>query len=209
MAYSINPNLPKARAFALKLLIEQALPVQVVANRCGVHRTTIYRWKTKWLAINRNVQLENFNRPNRELGGKFRSAALRWLIPTISSRPKFSPRAIPENIVRLVIQVRRLLNRCSEVVWFHLVHNNGVSISLSSVRRILKRRNQRKGENMKEYKIVMTTIYTENQKTIKMKNYPLMKKKSLSSLFKDCHGDRKSTRLNSSHRSLSRMPSSA
>lgn len=139
MAYSINPNLPKARALALKLLIEQALPVQVVANRCGVHRTTIYRWKTKWLAINRNVQLENFNRPNRELGGKFRSAALRWLIPTISSRPKFSPRAIPENIVRLVIQVRRLLNRCSEVVWFHLVHNNGVSISLSSVRRILKR----------------------------------------------------------------------
>ncbi len=47
MAYSINPNLPKARALALQLLIREQLPLQVVANRCGVHRTTIYRWRVK------------------------------------------------------------------------------------------------------------------------------------------------------------------
>ena len=40
MAYSTNPNLPKARAIALQLLIREQLPLYVVANRCGVHRST-------------------------------------------------------------------------------------------------------------------------------------------------------------------------
>lgn len=66
MAYSINPNLPKARALAMKLLILEQLPVQVVANKCGVHRSTIYRWKHKWDNLNKNVQLTNDNRPNRK-----------------------------------------------------------------------------------------------------------------------------------------------
>jgi transposase InsO family protein len=145
MAYSTNPNLPRARALALKLLIEQKLPAQVAANKCGVHRSTIYRWKQKWLKQNENVQLENFDRPSRTPGAKFRQAALRWLIPTRSSRPKRSPSAIPENIVQLVVSLRIMLKRCAEVVWFHLVNDNGVNISLSSVRRILRRRHYIKG----------------------------------------------------------------
>jgi transposase InsO family protein len=139
MAYSINPNLPRARSLALRLLIEQALPAQVVANKCGVHRSTIYRWRLKWLKLNENVQLINYGRPTRLPGSKFRFAALKWLIPTLSSRPKSSPGAIPEHIVELVLALRRMLKRCAEVVWHHLIHDNGVTISLSSVRRILKR----------------------------------------------------------------------
>jgi transposase len=87
MAYSINPNLPKARALAMQLLNQEGLPLQVVANRSGVHRSTIWRWQKKWQEINQNVQLENFNRPTRTAGTQFRLAALRWLIPTLSSRP--------------------------------------------------------------------------------------------------------------------------
>lgn len=52
MAYSINPNLPKARALAMKLLIMEGLPSQLVANRCGVNRSTIYRWKKKREKLN-------------------------------------------------------------------------------------------------------------------------------------------------------------
>src|SRR5438445_161728 len=139
MAYSINPNLPRARAGALKLLIEQCLPAQVVANKSGVHRSTIWRWQKKWLEINQNVQLENFNRPGRSLGKQFRFAALKWLIPTCSSRPNASPKAISESIVERVLELRRVLKRCAEVVWYHLAREDGVRISLSSVRRILKR----------------------------------------------------------------------
>ena len=139
MAYSINPNLPKARATALQLLIQEKLSLQVVANRCGVHRSTIYRWRQKWLKINQNVQLANYDRPNRTPGVKFRFAALSWLIPTLSSRPIHSPNAVPEPVVELVLRLRRLLKRCAEVIWHHLISDNGVTISLSSVRRILKR----------------------------------------------------------------------
>jgi len=139
MAYSNNPNLPRARALGVKLLIEQSLPAQVVANKCGVHRSTIYRWKIKWLKLNEHVQLENYDRPSRTPGKVFRFAALKWRIPTFSSRPKCSPKAIPERVVELVLSLRQLLKRCAEVVWYHLVHDNGVAISLSSVRRILKR----------------------------------------------------------------------
>jgi len=145
MAYSTNPNLPKARALGMRLLINEALPIQVVANKCGVHRSTIYRWKLKWLELNQNVQLENFNRPTREAGKQFRFLALTWRIPTLSCRPKSSPKAIPENIVELVLSLRQMLKRCAEVVWFHLVNDNGVRISLSSVRRILRRHHYIKG----------------------------------------------------------------
>ncbi|QQS18707.1 helix-turn-helix domain-containing protein [Candidatus Saccharibacteria bacterium] len=85
MAYSTNPNLPKARAIAMQLLIREKLPLQVVRNRCGVHRSTVWRWKQKWEALNENVQLTNDNRPTRSAGNVFRQAALKWLVPTISS----------------------------------------------------------------------------------------------------------------------------
>lgn len=139
MAYSINPNLPKARAIALKLLIVECLPVLVVANHCGVHRSTIWRWYKKWQHLNRHVQLTNYNRPNRESGAVFRQSALRWHIPTISSRPHSCLHAISENVVKLVLEVRQKLKRCAEVVWHYVTTKLGVAISLSSVKRILRR----------------------------------------------------------------------
>jgi len=139
MAYSINPNLPKARAIAMQLLVRDGLPMQTVANRCGVHRSTIYRWKRKWDEINKNVQLENYNRPNRSVGSAFRFAALKWLIPTCSSRPYTSPNAISEQVVDRIMELRATLKRCAEVIWYHLIHIDHIVVSLSSVRRILKR----------------------------------------------------------------------
>jgi len=139
MAYSTNPNLPKARAIALQLLIREGLPLQVVANRCGVHRSTIWRWKLKWDKLNEHVQLTNDNRPTRLAGNEFRQAALKWLVPTLSSRPRTSPQAISQRIVTRVLQIRATLKRCAEVIWYHINHTDGIKVSLSSVRRILKR----------------------------------------------------------------------
>ena len=139
MAYSTNPNLPKARAIAMQLLIREQLPLQVVANRCGVARSTIWRWKRKWDELNKDVQLTNDNRPTRKAGTQFRIAACTWRIPTLSSRPHASPRAVSSEIVSCVLEVRTTLKRCAEVVWHHLVTVLGVQVSLSSVRRILKR----------------------------------------------------------------------
>lgn len=139
MAYSTNPHLPKARATAMQLLVRERLPLQTVANRCGVHRSTVWRWKRKWDTLNEHVQLQNDNRPNTPAGVAFRFTSCKWLIPTYSSRPHTSPRAIEEQIVAKVLEVREQLKRCAEVVWQYVTHTLGIDVSLSSVRRILRR----------------------------------------------------------------------
>lgn len=139
MAYSTNPNLPKARATALKLLLVKQLPLSVVANKCGVHRSTVWRWKRKWDALNQSVQMDNPNRPNRVYSRMNHLSHCIWRIPTAASRPHTSPTAVSQEIVSLVLAVRAQLKRCAEVVWHHLTTVLGVSVSLSSVRRILWR----------------------------------------------------------------------
>lgn len=148
MAYSINPNLPKARAIAMKLLICDQLPLSVVARKCGVHRSTVWRWKRKWDVLNAHVQLANDNRPNRIQvipSSSFRLTACTWRIPTASSRPHTSPTAVPVELVQLVLAVRAQLKRCAEVVWHYVSTVLGVVVSLSSVRRILWRSGVAKG----------------------------------------------------------------
>jgi len=142
MAYSTNPNLPKARAIAMQLLVREQLSLQTVANRCGVHRSTIYRWKRKWDVLNQTVQLTNDNRPGRSQprpSSRFRLDACTWRIPTTTSRPHTSPTGLSQDVVQLVLAVRAQLKRCAEVVWHHLTTVLAVSVSLSSVRRILRR----------------------------------------------------------------------
>jgi transposase InsO family protein len=139
MAYSNNPNLPRARAIALKLLILEGKQMSVVANKCGVHRSTVWRWKQKWDEINKHVQFTNDNRPQRVAGSQFRFTACKWLIPTIASVPLHNPNAISNTVVMRVLEVRNLLNRCAEVVWDYVTRTDGIAISLSSVHRILKR----------------------------------------------------------------------
>jgi transposase-like protein len=55
MSYSSNPLLPKARADAVRLLVEQRLPMAVAARKSGIHRTTLWRWHKQWLVLNQNV----------------------------------------------------------------------------------------------------------------------------------------------------------
>lgn len=138
MAYSTNPNLPKARATALRLLLIEQLPTSVVARKCGIHRSTLWRWAKKWRVLNKHRQLDNPNRPTRPVG-RNKLTSCRWAIPTDSSRPHSHPWAIPHEIIGQILTARQTLGRCAEVVWHHLTTIGGVRVSLSSVRRILRR----------------------------------------------------------------------
>lgn len=145
MAYSNNPNLPKARATAMRLLVIEKLSLSVVARKCGVHRSTIWRWKCKWDEINKHVQLTNDNRPGRLAGSLFRQAALKWLIPTHRSVPLCSPHALGKEIIDRILELRHTLQRCAEVIWHHMVRVDGFAISLSSVHRVLRKYHQYDG----------------------------------------------------------------
>lgn len=139
MPYCNIKTMPSTRGKAMRMLILDQKPISVVANKYGVNRSTIWRWKKKWEKQNSEViQLTNDNRPTRPVGAVFRWHDAIWEIPTLSSRPLHS-RCLSEDIVQLVLDVRKQLRRCAEVVWHYVNHTLGIKVSLSSVRRILER----------------------------------------------------------------------
>lgn len=142
MSYSSNPLLPKARAQAVRLVVEHGMPLTIAARRSGIHRTTLWRWLAKWRALNVNVQLTNDNRPARKSAkyavSRFRLGACRWLIPTTSSRPKTFGRAVPAAVVDRIRYFRTRYGRCAAIVHAYCVRE-GTLVSLSTVRRVLRR----------------------------------------------------------------------
>lgn len=142
MSYSSNPLLPKARAQAVRLVVEQRMPLTIAARRSGVHRTTLWRWLRKWRQLNQNVQLTNDNRPERGVGqprpSSWRLAACTWNIPTSSSRPHFFGRTVPAAVVDRIRYYRNKYNRCA-VVTHAYCQREGTNVSLSTVRRVLYR----------------------------------------------------------------------
>lgn len=138
MSYCTDKHIEKARGKAMKMLVIEKKPVNVVADRFGVNRSTIWRWHQKWLVQNSNKVLTNYYRPSREPGKHFRWDNICWSIPSLSAAPKH-PHTLTEELVQLVLDVRDQLKRCAEVVWHHINSVLCIKISLSSVRRILKR----------------------------------------------------------------------
>lgn len=138
MSYSSNPLLPKARAAAVRLLVEQKLSLEVAARKSGIHRTTLWRWKRRWLEINCHVQFTNTNRPNRAAGSRFRLTSCRWLIPTRSSRPHHFGRTVAAAVVDRIRYYRTKYRRCAEIVHAQCLRE-GTVVSLSTVRRVLHR----------------------------------------------------------------------
>lgn len=140
MSYSNNPLIPKARAGALRLVLEQGFPLTIAARKSGIHRSTLWRWKRRWLGLNQNVQLINNNRPTRIPGKQFRLTACKWLIPTLSSRPNNSPNALTREVIERIVYWRNQYERCAAIVHAHCLRE-GIAVSLASVKRVLKRLN--------------------------------------------------------------------
>ncbi len=85
-----------------------------VARRLGYQPSTIMRWVRKGMQSSKNN------------------------IPTESSRPNHHPRELPDDIVAAILRCRKKHRRCSEVI-HHLLKQDGIAVSLSSVKRTLKR----------------------------------------------------------------------
>lgn len=119
MSYSSNPLLPKARAEAVRLVVERKLPLSVAARKSGIHRTTLWRWYRRWQA--------------RDYTG--------WVahIPTESSRPpRVFGRAVPQAVVDRIWYYRRRYGRCAAITHAYCIQE-GTRVSLSTVRRVLHR----------------------------------------------------------------------
>jgi transposase InsO family protein len=114
MAYSLNPNLPKVRRDAVNLVKYKKWSIRKVAKHFGYSPSTVSRWckhprATGWIPI-----------------------------PTESSRPKTSPKALNRDVVKAIIDKRNGKRRCGQVIHEELRREN-IKVSLSSVQRTLDR----------------------------------------------------------------------
>ena len=151
MAYSINPNLVNARKTALLLVFKDKLPISVVARKCGVNRSTVWRWVKKWKELNKNIDQDCVNRPNHQTS--FVPGYYRWQIVTESSRPHLFPRQLSDELIKHVLWLKGEIKRCAEVI-YHYLKLECIRISLSSIRRIFKRHHllDRKKNEYRPYK---------------------------------------------------------
>jgi len=116
MAYTSNPNLPRVRAEAVRL-VKQGWSIRKTAKHFGFSHCTVRLWLKKKPVYGRYGRME---------------------IPTLSSRPHHHPKELKANVVDAIVKKRKERNRCAEVVHHELL-KQGVTVSLSSVKRTLKR----------------------------------------------------------------------
>lgn len=116
MAYTTNPNLPGVRMKAVKLL-EQGWSTRQAARHLGYSHSSIVRWSHKKPVYGKHGAL---------------------VIPTESSKPNHHPKQLSHEIVKRILEIRAERHQCAEKIHY-LLTKEGINISLSSVKRVLKR----------------------------------------------------------------------
>lgn len=114
MPYTTNPHLPRLRMQAAQLVLREKWSTREVARYTGFNQSTIVRW------------VEDARHTTR------------LIIPTRSSRPFHHPRSLTHETVGRILALRAERNQCAEILHWRLV-KEGVIVSLSSVKRVLKR----------------------------------------------------------------------
>jgi len=116
MPYTTNPNLPNVRMEAVRL-VRKGWSTREVARHLGYSQSTIVKWGQRAQKLPSNARV----------------------IPTQSSRPNSHPKRISHELELAIVQYRLKHNRCAEVL-HHLLARDGYEVSLSTVKRTLKRR---------------------------------------------------------------------
>jgi transposase InsO family protein len=127
MSYSKNPNLPKVRAEAVKML-RSGKSTREVARHFGYSQSAIVKW-------------------NKKVPPDFYQYKV---IRTESSRPKHHPKELSEDTVRQILEYRHKTKRGAAFIHFCL-NRDGVDVSLSSVKRTLSRHGLTKYSKWKKW----------------------------------------------------------
>lgn len=129
MAYSKNPNLPKVRAEAVKM-VRSGHSTREVARHFGFAQGTIVKW-------NKRVPPDFYQYK---------------VIPTETSRPKHHPKELSEETVCRILELRAETRRGAEFIHF-LLRKEEVAVSLSSVKRTLSRHGLTKYSKWKKWHV--------------------------------------------------------
>lgn len=118
MAYTTNPHLPRVRMQAVEL-VRQGWSIRRAARRFGFAHNTVLNWIKR--------------KPEYGWHGQL-------VIPTISSKPYHHPKELSSEIICRILAIRQIRNQCAEIIHYRL-KKEGISVSLSSVKRVLRRNN--------------------------------------------------------------------
>lgn len=127
MPYTTNPHLPRVRIEAARLVVEKGWSSRQVARHTGFNQSTIVRWA--------NI---------------LRQSHQGYTIPTQSSRPHSHPHELSQKMVNTIVEYRLRRNQCAEIL-HHLLQKDGHQVSLSSVKRTLKREGLTKFSKWKKW----------------------------------------------------------
>jgi len=117
MAYTTNPHLPRLRAEAV-LMVQSGKSVREVARHFGYAHNTVLKW------LKRALEYGEYGR---------------LVIPTLSSRPEHHPDEINPELISLILKLRTERDQCAEILHHRLETEYDVFVSLSSVKRVLRR----------------------------------------------------------------------
>lgn len=117
MPYPSNPQLPLLRAEAVRLVQYEGWGVREVARHFRYSHGAVLNWLKRTPEYGPHGRL---------------------VIPTAPSRPHRHPRELPRDIVARILELRRERNQCAEIL-HHRIGAEGIHVSLSSVKRVLKR----------------------------------------------------------------------
>lgn len=121
MAYTTNPHIPRIRREASQL-VRRGWSTRKVARHFGFSQSVVVKWYKKSFVYGYHS------------------------IPTQSSRPKSHAHQLKKEVVDRIIEIRKQHGRTSEVVHQQLL-NEGVKVSLNSVRRTIDRAGLMKKRN--------------------------------------------------------------
>lgn len=117
MPYTINPRLPRVRAQAVEL-VQQGQSVREAARHFGFAHNTVLNWLKR--------------KPEYGWHGQL-------VIPTRSSRPNHHPNELSDEIVSHIFNLRKERQQCAEILHYRLMNEYGIKVSISSVKRVLRR----------------------------------------------------------------------
>ena len=129
MSYTNNPNLPFVRMQAVELVM-RGKSVREAARHFGFAHNTVLNWLKR--------------KPEHGYYG-------RMVIPTLSCRPKHHPDQLDRDVVNKILSLRSERNQCAEILHHRLKKEYGMDISLSSVKRTLKRHHCSKFSKWKKW----------------------------------------------------------
>lgn len=127
MSYQTNPNLPKVRAEAVKM-VRAGYSTREVARHFGFSQSAVAKWCQKV-----HPEVRHFR-----------------VIPTETSRPHHHPNELDEAVVSRILELRDTTHRGAEFIHVLLVRD-GVAVSLSSVKRTLSRHGRTKYSKWKKW----------------------------------------------------------